>query len=215
VKPAFYMGAAIFLSTVLWTLATTPESPPKDLQAFQQRVERTGGLSHAVQSIGRSIIEMPETMKQLAGVQFFSWLGMFCIFLYLPPAIAHCIFGAVQENSDLYTQGIEWAGLCTAVYNGVCFAFSLSPSRLTQLTNRKIVHAASLIAGGLSLISLLWIRDRYLVLLPMIGLGIAWASILSIPYSLLSDALPNKKWAFTWGYSMPSLSSRKLSQRWV
>ncbi|NJL02405.1 MAG: SLC45 family MFS transporter [Spirulinaceae cyanobacterium RM2_2_10] len=193
VKLAFYIGAAVFLGTVLWTIFTTPESPPKDVQAFYKRVERTGGLLNAAQSIWHSIIETPSTMKQLAGVQFFSWLGMFCLFLYLPTAIAHHVFGAVQENSEIYTQGIEWAGICTAVYNGVCFIFSLFLSRLTELTNRKLTHAVCLIIGGLSLISLISIHDQYLILLPMVGLGIAWASILAIPYSLLSDALPDKK----------------------
>ncbi len=193
VKWAFYLGAAVFLGSVLWTILTTPEAPPPDLAAFQKRVERTSGVGNAVQAIRRSIVQMPTTMKQLAGVQFFSWLGMFCVFLYLPPAIAHHIFGAVAESSDRYTQGLEWAGICTAVYNGVCFLFSLALLRLTRWLNRQVIHAASLSIGGLSLISLLFIHDPYGVLLPMVGLGIAWASILSIPYALLAEALPDRK----------------------
>ncbi len=99
----------------------------------------------------------------------------------------------MAESSDRYTQGLEWAGICTAVYNGVCFLFSLALLRLTRWLNRQVIHAASLSIGGLSLISLLFIHDPYGVLLPMVGLGIAWASILSIPYALLEEALPDRK----------------------
>jgi maltose/moltooligosaccharide transporter len=135
---------------------------------------------------------MPDVMKQLAWVQFFTWLGIFCVFLYFPPAVGHEIFGATKESSPLYTEGIEWAGLCIALYNVVCFIYSLFLARIAAATSRKATHSFSLLCGGIGLISLLFVSNQYLLLLPMACFGLAWASALTMPYSMLSDVLPMK-----------------------
>lgn len=195
VKFSFYLGAAVFLLTVLWTVLTTKETPlPKAIAPENHpKVRLTfASLTNGMGEIFTLIKQMPATMRQLAGVQFFTWLGMFCVFLYFPTAIARHIFGAVVESSQLYTDGIEWAGFCIAVYNGVCFLVSPVIPRLAEATSRTIAHSLCLFCGGLSTISLLFISDRYLLLLPMVGFGIAWASILSIPYAILSESLPPK-----------------------
>ena len=132
---------------------------------------------------------MPTTLKQLAVVHFFTWLGIFCVFLYFPPAVAYRIFGAAQQNSQMYTYGIEWAGICIAVYNGVCLIFSWLLTKLTEITNHKIAHSLCLICGGAGLISLIFVDQPLLAFLPMVGFGIAWSSILAIPYSILSKTL--------------------------
>lgn len=137
--------------------------------------------------------QMPETMRQLAWVQGFSWLGMYCVFLYFPPAIAHNLFGAIDESSPLYSQGIEWAGLCIAAYNAVCFLASFLLPKLAAATSRPIAHSLCLTCGGLGLISLWFVPSPRWVLLPMLGLGVAWSSILSLPYAMLAGALPAKK----------------------
>jgi maltose/moltooligosaccharide transporter len=193
VKLSFYLGAAVFFGTVLWTVLSTKEYPPQNLQAFEQRNQKTGGLGNGVKAIFALFQNMPETMKQLAGVQFFSWLGMFCMFLYFPPAVAHNIFGAARESSALYAEGIEWAGVCIAVYNAVCFLVSWPIARISNRLGCQLTHAICLFCGGVSLIALLFINNPYWLFLPMAGFGIAWASILSMPYAMLARALPVSK----------------------
>ncbi|XTZ10151.1 MAG: MFS transporter [cyanobacterium endosymbiont of Rhopalodia yunnanensis] len=191
VKLSFYIGAVVFLGTVVWTVVTTSETPPKSLEKIQNAQESKSTLNK-VTEIFWLIKAMPTTMKQLAVVQFFTWLGIFCVFLYFPPSVAHHIFGAVQENSQLYTDGIEWAGICIAVYNGICLIFSLLLPKLTEIINHKIAHSLCLICGGVGLISLVFVEQPLWVLLPMVGFGIAWSSILTIPYSILSQTLTSK-----------------------
>ena len=192
VKVSYYIGAAVFLGTVLWTVFTTQEYPPQDLDKLKQRQNKTGGAIGVVKGIYEKVRTMPDVMKQLAWVQFFTWLGIFCVFLYFPPAVGHEIFGATKETSPLYTEGIEWAGLCIALYNVVCFIYSLFLARIAAATSRKITHSFSLLCGGIGLISLLLVNNQYLLLLPMACFGLAWASALTMPYSMLSDVLPMK-----------------------
>ncbi|MGK7941243.1 MAG: MFS transporter [Crocosphaera sp.] len=191
VKLSFYIGAVVFLSTVVWTVVTTEEQPPKNLKAMKKSNE-SKSLGDKLREIFELITTMPKTMKQLALVQFFTWLGIFCLFLYFPPAVAHNIFGAVEENSDLYTEGIEWAGICIAMYNGICFVFSWVLPKLTGRLGKKMTHSLCLLCGGVGLISLLWVDNPYSVLLSMVGFGIAWSSTLAIPYSMLSQIIPEK-----------------------
>ncbi|MEM9117638.1 MAG: MFS transporter [Cyanobacteria bacterium P01_D01_bin.6] len=193
VKLAFYIGAGCFLSTVLWTVVTTEERPPRDMAAFREQQERRLGIGATVREIYVALKQMPRTMRQLAWVQGFSWLGMYCVFLYFPPAIAHNLFAATDETSALYSQGIEWAGLCIAAYNAVCFGVSFLLPKLATATSRPVAHALCLACGGLGLISLWFVPSPGWVLLPMVGLGVAWSSILSLPYAMLVGALPAKK----------------------
>ena len=193
VKLAFYIGAGCFLSTVLWTVMTTEERPPRDMAAFREQQERRLGIGATVREIYVALKQMPRTMRQLAWVQGFSWLGMYCVFLYFPPAIAHNLFAATDETSALYSQGIEWAGLCIAAYNAVCFGVSFLLPKLATATSRPVAHALCLACGGLGLISLWFVPSPGWVLLPMVGLGVAWSSILSLPYAMLVGALPAKK----------------------
>lgn len=193
VKLSFYIGAAVFLGTVLWTVLLTKENPPRDMEAFREQQERRLGVTATLREVTVAFRQMPKTMRQLAWVQAFSWLGMYSVFLYFPPAIAHNLFGAVDESSDFYQQGIEWAGLCIAAYNAVCFCVSFVLPRLAAATNRQVAHALCLTCGGLGLISLWFVPSPGWVLLPMVGLGIAWSSILSLPYAMLAGALPARK----------------------
>ena len=193
VKLSFYVGAACFFGTVLWTVVTTEERPPRDMEAFREQQERRLGIGATIREIYVAFRQMPTTMRQLAWVQGFSWLGMYCVFLYFPPAIAHNLFGAVDETSALYSQGIEWAGLCIAAYNAVCFCSSFLLPKLAAATSRPVAHALCLACGGLGLISLWFVPSPGWVLLPMLGLGVAWSSILSLPYAMLVGSLPAKK----------------------
>ncbi|MGK7877822.1 MAG: MFS transporter [Xenococcaceae cyanobacterium] len=199
VKLAFYIGAIVFLGTVLWTVASTKEYPPENMEAFRKQQESQVSLVGGVGELIEAIREMPPTMRQLAWVQCFTWLGMFCLFLYFPPAVAWNIFGATDESSFLYSEGIEWAGLCIAMYNVVCFVFAFVLPKIAQATSNKFTHTCSLVCGGISLISIWFIRDPYLLLLPMVGLGIAWASILAMPYAILIGVLPPNKFGIYTG----------------
>ncbi|MGB6015054.1 MAG: MFS transporter, partial [Nodosilinea sp.] len=181
------------LGTVLWTVFTTEERPPRDMEAFREQQERRLGVGSTVREIVTAFQQMPPTMRQLAWVQAFSWLGMYCVFLYFPPAVAHNLFGASDESSPLYSQGIEWAGICIAAYNAVCFGVSFVLPRLAAATSRPVAHALCLTCGGLGLISLLFVPSPRWVLLPMVGLGVAWSSLLSLPYAMLAGALPARK----------------------
>jgi maltose/moltooligosaccharide transporter len=190
VKYSFQVGAAVFLLAVLWTVFTTSEFPPEDPAAFDRARRGRRGLGPLFSEIGTAIREMPPTMRQLAVVQTFTWLGLFCMWLFFVPATARHVFGATDAQSALYTQGIEWGGFAFAFYSITCFVVALALPRLAALTSRKAVHAGSLLCGAAGLLSVYFIHDRYLLLLSMVGVGIAWASILSMPYAILSTALP-------------------------
>jgi maltose/moltooligosaccharide transporter len=137
-----------------------------------------------------AVRDMPATMKQLAVVQVFTWLGLFCMWLFFVPATARHVFGAVDPKSELYSTGTEWGGFAFAFYSITCFLVALVLPRLAAATSRKAVHTGALICGGLGLLSVYVIHNQYLLLLSMVGVGIAWASILSMPYAILSTALP-------------------------
>src|SRR5919198_695474 len=182
VKYAFRVGAAVFLLAVLWTVVTTTEFPPEDPAAFDRARRGRGGLRHLVGEIVSSIREMPPTMRQLAVVQLFTWLGLFCMWLFFVPATARHVFGATDPKSELYTRGIEWGSLTMAVYSLTCFVVALALPKLAAASSRKTVHAAALLCGAAGLLSMYLIHDKRLLPLPMVGVGVAWASILSMPY---------------------------------
>jgi maltose/moltooligosaccharide transporter len=193
VRVSFYIGAAAFFVAVLWTIISTREYPPDDLEAFRRLKSEKTGIGRNAAEIFRSIAQMPGTMKQLAWVQICTWLGLFCMWLYFPVAVARNVFGAPDESSLIYTQGIEWAGICFAMYSAVCFAFSFALPMLVRVTNRKVTHTICLLCGAAGLLSVAVIHNKELLLLSMTGVGIAWASILAMPYAILSGSLPPQK----------------------
>jgi maltose/moltooligosaccharide transporter len=190
VQYSFKIGAFAFLLCVLWTVLTSKEYPPDDLEEFKRRRAERKGIVAGFVEIASSIREMPQTMKQLAIVQIFTWLGLFCMWLFFGLMTARHVFGATDSNSERFAEGIEWGGICFAVYSIVCFVVAFRLPRLASATSRKAVHAVALICGGVGLISVYFIHDPGVLLLTMVGVGIAWASILSMPYAILSGALP-------------------------
>ena len=193
VKYAFLVGAVVFLLAVLWTVVTTKEFPPEDMAAFERAKRNRRGIGALFGEIGAAMREMPQTMRQLAVVQLLTWLGLFCMWLFFVPAVARHVFGATDPQSDLYTRGIEWGGFTFAFYSITCFLVALLLPKLAARTSRKTVHAGALVCGGLSLLAVWLIRDQYVLLLTMVGVGIAWASILSMPYAILAGALPPER----------------------
>lgn len=197
VQYSFRIGAAMFLLCVLWTVFTTSEYPPEDMEEFnRKRAENpgaTGLLKEVFAEIPHAITHMPTTMKQLAPVQIFTWLGLFCMWLYFGLMCAYHVFQAPSAKSELFDRGVEWAGWCFAVYSIVCFLVAFLLPKVAGVTSRKLVHGVALALGGLSLISIYWITDPNILQWTMIGVGIAWASILSMPYAMLASALPQGK----------------------
>lgn len=190
VRLSFYVGSAAFLSAVLYTVITTKETPPADLAAFEASKKQSAGLGHGVQEILSAIREMPDTMRELALVQVCTWLGLFCMWLYFGPAVATNVFGAPDATSPLYQKGAEWAGVCFSMYSLVCFIFAFMLPPLAHATSRKATHAICLLAGSAGLISVAFITNPNMLLLSMVGVGIAWASTLSMPYSILAGSIP-------------------------
>ena len=180
-------------AAVLWTILTTKEYPPDDLDAFRQMKKEKTGLASNAKEIVTAIRAMPQTMRQLAPVQLLTWLGLFCMWLYFPVAVARNVFGAPDTSSPLYAEGVEWGGICFAVYSAVCFAFSLVLPVIANKLGRKNTHSLCLLCGALGLISVAIIHDKYILLLTMVGVGIAWASTLSMPYAVLAGSLPSGK----------------------
>ena len=131
VKVSFYIGSAAFFSAVLYTILTTKEYPPEDMAALE-RARQDNAIAEIIKDIGN----MPQTMRRLALVQLPTWLGLFCMWLYFPVAVARNVFGAPDEKSPLYQQGVEWAGLCFGMYSLVCFVFSFALPKLAGTLGR-------------------------------------------------------------------------------
>jgi maltose/moltooligosaccharide transporter len=187
---SFKIGAIVFLAAVIWTVASTQEYPPADMEAFQRMRREHRGCLRGFAEIFSSITEMPATMKQLAVVQFFTWFALPCMWQFFGLAVARHVFNAPDETSPLFAAGTEWGGLCFAAYNVVCFGVAFLLPALAKKTSRKTVHMIALVCGGLGLISVYFITSKWLLFASMAGVGVAWASILSMPYVMLSTAVP-------------------------
>lgn len=187
---SFKIGAIVFLVAVLWTVITTKEYPPEDMEAFELMRREKKGILAGFAEIFSSITEMPATMKQLAVVQFFTWFALPCMWQYFSLAIARHVFLTTDTDSPVFADAVYWGGLAFGVYNVVCFLIAFLLPALAKLTSRKAVHMIALICGGIGLISVYFITNKWLLFASMAGVGIAWASILSMPYVMLSTAVP-------------------------
>jgi len=259
VKLSFYIGGAVFISAVLWTIIRTKEYSPEELQdfsvdekpldndepdsagslgstAFLRRgiywiaaglivslliyfysLEKElyilsfgigifgliqiisglsilrGNTSNGLVIVIRDLFTMPKTMSQLAIVQFFSWFALFSMWIYTTSAVTSHIYGTKDPTSELYNQGANWVGILFAVYNGFAALVAFLLPVLAKLTNRRITHSVSLIAGGLGLISIILVHSPEMLIISMLGIGLAWASILAMPYAILTGSLPVNK----------------------
>ncbi len=156
---------------------------------FTNQNKTNGGLV----AILNDLYKMPKTMKQLAVVQFFSWFALFAMWIYTTPAVTHHIYGATDPSSGLYNQGADWVGVLMAVYNGFAAVMAFFIMWIAKLTNRKTVHMISLIVGGIAFASFYVIKNPQLLLISELGIGLAWASILAMPYAILAGSLPQEK----------------------
>jgi maltose/moltooligosaccharide transporter len=259
VKLSFYLGGAVFISSVLWTVIRTKEYSPEELHEFSEEekhpdnfeINSDKSLSNTtfirkgmiwiiiglvlsfliysyslmaelyILSVGicafgiiqiitgllisggktengfvvvlRDLYMMPKTMGQLAVVQFFSWFALFAMWIYTTSAVTSQIYGTKDPASEIYNQGANWVGVLFAVYNGFAAVVAFLLPVLARITNRRVTHSISLLAGGLGLISIILFRTPEMLIISMLGVGLAWASILAMPYAILTGSLPAKK----------------------
>ncbi|MEQ8684263.1 MAG: MFS transporter [Imperialibacter sp.] len=256
VKYSFYIGGAIFLMAIIWTVLKTKEYSPEELAQFEndavassdQSKEKTAkvstflnvglvlsamgigltlalayvnaekevyilaiglivfglvelivgwmsksGLSNGLTSIITDLNNMPVTMKQLAVVQFFSWFALFAMWIYSTAAITSHVYGTKDAASQLYNDGADWVGVLFSVYNGAAALLAFGLIWLASKTSRKITHTISLVIGGVSFISISFIKSPELLVIPFLGIGLVWASILAMPYAILAGAIPGRK----------------------
>lgn len=260
VKFSFYIGGAVFLIAVLWTVISTKEYSPEQLGKFEEEsdeIEREksnieittppnkfikngvvwfiinsflfvifeffiymdyglmvffgGGAAFGVLQILSGLLantgkektglvvilndlyHMPKTMIQLSYVQFFSWFALFAMWIYTTPAVTRHIYNTTDPTSAAYNEGADWVGVLMAVYNGFAAVMAFFLVWLSKRMSRKSVHAISLICGGIGLISFYVIQNPNILLISELGIGLAWASILAMPYAILTGSLPSKK----------------------
>ncbi len=266
VKFSFYLGGAVFILAVIWTVVRTKEYSPEELEAFEEAEKIALGLDEdakktasdydfkflaskqnkfgaisiivgailtfwvynggydpqlyllgggtlvfglimiiaaAIQSKGNTsmglveimndMLMMPKTMLQLAVVQFFTWFALFAMWIYTTPAVTAHIYGTHDTTSALYNEGADWVGVSFAVYNGVAAVVAFLLPVMAKFMSRKMVHAICLAIGGVSFVSIYFLQNPTMLLIPMVGIGLAWASILAMPYAMLTGALPSHK----------------------
>ncbi|GAA63322.1 sugar transporter [Pseudoalteromonas sp. BSi20311] len=254
VKFSFYFGAVVLIVAVFWTVFTTKEYSPEQLEAFNDHVEQATtstankpvnfnkgaivftllGLAILVLVLSLSLEKelyllaagltcfgiiqfiagqlqrqnktqngfyqvlndvfiMPEAMKQLAWVQFFSWFTLFAMWIYTTSAVTSFHYGSSDTSSLAYNDGADWVGILFAAYNGFAALAALCIPIIVKRLGLKLAHAINLVLGALGLASFIVIPDPQLLIWPMIGIGFAWASILSLPYAMLSSSVPSKK----------------------
>jgi len=193
VKYSFYIGAFFFLAAVLYTVFTSKEYPPADLNFREKVKESNRGFGGGVREIFSAIRNMPPRMRIVSLVQFFTWPGLFLMWFYYAVAVAYNVFGAKSDTDPAFGDGKDFAGLTLAFYNVVTFAFAFVLPYIADKLGRKTTHALCLVIGAIGLISVAFVTDKNMLFLCMTCVGIAWASILSMPYAMLGGVLPPEK----------------------
>jgi maltose/moltooligosaccharide transporter len=169
------------------------------LLIFSGGMQKAGRWDNGFVTILNDFQDMPRTMRQLAWVQFFSWFALFAMWIYTTSALTSHVYGTTDTTSALYNEGANWVGVGFGVYNGVAALVAFLIPMLAAKTSRRATHAICLVAGAAGLASVFVINNPALFLLSMVGVGVAWASILSMPYAILCGALPPSKLGYYMG----------------
>lgn len=202
---SFYIGAAVFLVANIWTVFFSKEYPPENMEKWLKAKQKRGCFLKMIFIDGKDIftdfLKMPKIMREMSFVQFFSWIGMFCVFLYFGLGVAQNIFGlplgAQIENNTEYRQmleqGVALGGLCFSIYTFISIIYAFSIPYIAKKITRKGTHILSLTLGAIGLIAANYIHNALALFTCMIGLGSAWASIVTVPYAILGGSLPQEK----------------------
>ncbi|PJJ10530.1 maltose/moltooligosaccharide transporter [Flavobacterium sp. 1] len=191
---SFYIGGAILLGTVLWTVFRTKEYAPKE-HAEYNKIDLSAVENKKSENVFKLIGNAPKIFWQLGIVQFFSWFALFLMWVYTTRAIANQVWGptALDAKSIGFNEAGDWTGVMFAFYSGVAAIFSLFIPSIAKSIGRKKTYSFSLFLGGLGLISMFVVEDKNMLLLSISGVGLAWAAILAMPYAMLSGSLPAEK----------------------
>jgi maltose/moltooligosaccharide transporter len=193
VKWSFYIGAFFFISAVLYTVFKTKEYPPSDL-GFKEKIKGPKrGFGDGFREIMLALRNMPPRMRIVSLVQFFTWPGLFLMWFYYSTAVAVNVFGGKDGSDPAYAEGADFGSLTLSFYSVVTFLFALVLPSIADKLGRKFTHGLCLLCGAIGLFSVSWVTNKYMLYASMTGVGIAWASILSMPYAMLSGSLPKEK----------------------
>ena len=190
---SFYVGATVLVSAIIWTIIKTKEYPPQEYAQYHPHEE-----NHEKEGLGQIFIDfvnMPAKMKALGLVQFLSWFALFSMWVYSTPAIATHVYGLSIDDrqSATFNEAGNWVGVIFGIYNLVSAIYAMFLPFIARKTSRKMTHAISLAMGGLGLISIYFITNPLWLMLSMVGVGMAWASILAMPYAMLANSIPSGK----------------------
>lgn len=191
-RTAFVIGAALSLSTILWSVLRVRELPLGEAEIAQMRVRPMGPLN-TLRDIRDAIVDMPQTMRQLACVKLFQWYAMFCYWQYVALSYARSAFGMTDAATGTFkTANLEY-GEAGAFYNFIAFVSALAMVPIVKRAGVKAVHAACLIASGAAMLAIPQAQDQWGLWLPMIGIGLGWGSIMGNPYIMLAGSIPPER----------------------
>ena len=186
---AFLIGAVFSIGSILWTLKTTPESGLSKEEVERIR-KQPSGIGHTLKEIADAIREMPLTMRQLALVKFFQWYAMFCYWQYIVLSLATTLYGTTDQASEGFRDAGLVNGQIGAFYNFIAFVAAFAMVPFTRRYGAKAVHSFCLVLAGIGMLAIPEIHDRWLLLLPMVGVGMAWGSMMGNPYVMLAGSIP-------------------------
>jgi maltose/moltooligosaccharide transporter len=194
---AFFVGAVCSIGSVIWSISTTPEIPPTDEEIAAIKAAKKSGTAAILEpfsEIFHAIKDMPRTLWQLALVYLFQWYAMFCYWQYVSHSIAKSVWKTTaEENMELYSEAAGWTGLVNGFYNIVTFMSAFGLVWLAKKYSARYVHAICLALAAAALLIMPGIENKYLLFAPMIGFGIAWASMMGIPYIMVANSIPSSK----------------------
>ena len=195
---SFFVGAICSIGSVLLSVSKTPEIPPTEAELAAIRAKK-GGLIAAVTEIAEAIKEMPKPLWQLALVYLFQWYAMFCYWQYVSHSIAQSVWNTTSENKELYSQAVAWTGLVNGFYNVVTFLSAFALVAVARKYGAKWVHAGALMLAAVGLWMFPHISNKYMLFVPMIGFGIAWASMMGVPYIIAVAVIPRERYGVYMG----------------
>jgi maltose/moltooligosaccharide transporter len=196
---SFFVGAVCSIGTVLWSITKTPEIPPTNEELAALRA-RKSGFFEPFKEIVAAIKDMPDIMWKLALVYLFQWYAMFCYWQFVSLSIAKSVFKTDSEtNKELYEQAVVWAGKVNGFYNIVTFLSAFALVWLAKKISAKYVHISCLVMAGAALLIFPHITERNWLFAPMVGFGIAWASMMGVPYIMVVGSIPKERYGVYMG----------------
>ena len=195
---SFFLGSFCSIASVLWSISKTPEIPPTPEELAALRAEK-GGILKPVLEIAHAIQHMPKVMWNLGLVYLFQWYALFCYWQNASKSIALSVWKTTPANKSLYGEAVGWTGLVNGWYNVVTFLSAFALVGLAKKYSAKMVHLTCLVVAGIGLLIFPHMENKYLLFAPMTGFGIAWASMMGVPYLMVVADIPKEKYGVYMG----------------